>query len=85
MPDQYQLGDIVAVLDKISMEDYICGTIQKIEPAEEQYDTEAFYWIYVRANEDFLNTNMDSDIGLYWTIVESTSPYLNLIHRGTTC
>lgn len=86
----YGLGDIVGVLDKIGLDEYTVGTIQKIEPNTENFFSQdpdvvvpEFAWIYIRANNDILNVNVDPNIGMYWTVIESISPYLRLISKAT--
>ena len=90
--NQYELGDIVAVLDNIGLEDFTFGTIQKIEPNDYMISDNTpdgvegdFNWLYLRANDDLLNTNMDPNIGLYWRVIESVSPYLRLVSKATHC
>lgn len=72
----FHVGQIVYLIDPIDESIKTIGTIRLIEPDEEN----GFLWIYVRANDESLNINVDRRIsGGYFTIIESTNPRLQVI------
>lgn len=85
MPEcQFQIGDIIEVADKIDPENQptVIATIKHIERDDDFHD---LFWLYLVANEEVLNTNMDPVIGYYWDLAVDNSPYIRLISRATAC
>jgi hypothetical protein len=63
-------GCLVEVLDRVDLETTVQGTIRLIEP---DIDNPGANWIYIRANEEALNTNQDPRIpGGYYCMMHST-------------
>lgn len=81
MPCEFQIGDIVEVADKIDPENQPT-TIATIKYIERDNDLD-LYWLYLMANEEILNTNMDPNIGYYWEIISNNSDYIRLLSRAT--
>ena len=72
----FHVGQIVYLIDPIDESIKTIGTIRLIEQDEEN----GFLWIYIRANDESLNINVDRRIsGGYITIIESTNPRLQVI------
>lgn len=69
----YSVGQDIKILDQIDQETQHKGKIIFIE-----YDTDLnFTWIYVKADQDSLNTNYDPKfVGGYWRVIESISPFI---------
>lgn len=79
---QFQIGDIVEVADKIDPENQPT-TIATIKHIELDNEMPGLFWVYLIANEEVLNTNMDPTLGYYWEIVPDNCPYMRLISRAT--
>ena len=63
-----KVGDIIEVLDLVDYTVTYKGNIKMIE----QYDEIPELWyLYIRANDESLNTQNDPRIGSYWTIVRT--------------
>lgn len=79
---QFQIGDIVEVADKIDPENQptVITTVKFIERDNQISD---LHWLYLMANEEVLNTNMDPKFGYYWEIVPDDCPYIRLLSRAT--
>ena len=78
---QFQIGDIVEIADKIDPENQptVIATVRHIER-----DTELdLFWLYLMANEEVLNTNIDPKIGCYWDLISDNSDYIRLLSRAT--
>ena len=75
-----KVGDIIDILDLVDYTITHKGTIRMIEPCEDIPD---LYWIYIRANEEELNTNYDDRIGSYWTIVTNQDDHIVSISPAT--
>lgn len=65
-----EVGQIITIYDDIDYNITHNATIKLIEKDEE---INGLYWLYLRANEEELNTNVDPRIGTFWRIIESTS------------
>ena len=76
----YMIGSIIEIIDNIDYSIITTGTIRMIEPCEDIPD---LYWIYIRANEEELNTNYDDRIGSYWTIVTNQDDHIVSISPAT--
>ena len=78
----YQIGDIVEVADKIDPENQpkIIATVKYIEQDNE---IPSIFWIYLVANEEVLNTNMDPTLGYFWEIFHDDYEYMRLVSRAT--
>lgn len=72
-------GDVVKILDKIDGESTIVATVRGIEEDEE---IKGIYYLYLVANEDSLNDKFDEKVGYFWTIIETTSPYITVLSRA---
>lgn len=72
-------GDIVKILDKIDGESTVIATVKGIEEDEE---LKGIFYLYLVANEDSLNDKFEEKIGMYWTIIESCSPYITILSRA---
>ena len=79
---QFQIGDIVEVADKIDPENQPT-TIATIKHIELDNEMPGLFCVYLIANEEVLNTNMDPTLGYYWEIVPDNCPYMRLISRAT--
>ena len=79
--NDYRVGDIVRVLDNIDLDTETVGTIRLIEPDNE---IAGLCWIYIVANHESFNTNIDPRIGAYWKIFEMDNKYISLVKRATT-
>lgn len=77
----YNIGDIVEVFDKIDPENQstVIATIKYIEPDNE---IKNLYWLYLVANEEALNTNIDPKVGSFWVIREHCNPFIKLINHA---
>lgn len=64
------VGDVVIVLDDIDYELTNTATIKLIEDDE---DIPGLLWLYLRANDESLNTNIDNRIGSFWRVIEYPS------------
>ena len=78
----FQIGDIVEVADKIDPENQPT-TVATIKHIELDNDIPDLFWLYLIANEEVLNTNMDPKLGYYWEIIPSNCPYIRLLSRAT--
>lgn len=77
----FLLGDVVEVLDHIDLESRIIATVRGIEEDDE---IEGLFYLYLVANETFLNDKYEEKLGVYyWDIVPNTSPYINILSRAT--
>ncbi len=76
----FHLGDIVLIKDQISPEYGDYGIIKMIEPDEEM---DFLTWLYITADTEILNDKYDPRIGNYFTLIESHSPYIELVHVAT--
>lgn len=76
MIPRYNKGDIVSVLDRI---DLITETVGTVKACDYDPETGAFY-LYIVANNMDLNIHNHPTIGIYFTVIENTSPYLRLVH-----
>ena len=63
-----KVGDIIEVLDLVDYTVTYKGTIKMIEPDDEIPE---LWYLYIRANDESLNTQNDPRIGSYWTIVRT--------------
>lgn len=63
-------GDIIEIIDDIDYSITHQGTIRLIELDNENPELQ---WLYIRANEESMNTQFDPRIGTYWRIIENTS------------
>ena len=63
MDNVFYIGDIVEVLDEIDCETKTIATIKLIEQDE---DFNNIFYLYLIANEEALNVNIDQRIGNYW-------------------
>lgn len=77
--NDFNLGDIVCVLDKIDMQHVTFAVVKRIEADDE---IEGLFYLYLVAHNQELNINYQDGI-YYWTIIESCNPYLSLIARAT--
>lgn len=69
--EQFYVGQEISIRDVIVPDEYISGTIRYIEPDNE---IEGLLWLYIRANDESLNTNLLPNSNItYWTLIESTS------------
>lgn len=75
----FYLGDIVSVIDKIDTTIFNIATVKFIEKDNEFKD---LFWLYLVANEETLNDKFDPNVGEYWQIIESNSPYIEIISRA---
>lgn len=80
MPCEFQIGDIVEIIDKIDTSISSIATVKLIEPDNEIPN---LFWIYLMANEEVLNSNMHPIIGYYWDMIPSNSEYIKLLSRAT--
>ena len=83
MPEEgytYQIGDIVLIRDKVEPDYGEYGIIKLIEQDEE---ADWLVWLYIVANNEFLNQQFDPRIGNYYTIIESHSQLIEFIHPAT--
>lgn len=81
---QFNIGDIVEIADKIDPENQPT-TIATIKFIERDSQISDLHWLYLIANEEVLNTNVDPNMGYYWDIIPDDSPYIRLLSRATTC
>lgn len=81
MEDQniFYQGDVIRVLDRIDGESTITATVKYIEEDDE---IEGIFYLYLVANEESLNDKFDEKIGYFWTIIESSSPYITIVSRA---
>jgi hypothetical protein len=79
MDNVFYIGDIVEVLDEIDCETKTIATIKLIEQDE---DFNNIFYLYLIANEEALNVNIDQRIGNYWKIISSTSEYITLLSHA---
>lgn len=80
----FQIGDIVEVADKIDPENQPT-VIATVKYAESDDTIPDLFWLYLLANEEVLNTNVDSKCGYYWELIPSNSDYIRIISRATIC
>jgi hypothetical protein len=80
MPCEFQIGDIVEIIDKIDTSISSIATVRLIEPDNE---LPGLFWIYLMANEEVLNSNLHPTIGSYWDIIPSDSEFIKLLSRAT--
>lgn len=79
MDNVFYIGDIVEVLDEIDCETKTIATIKLIEQDE---DFNNIFYLYLIANEEALNVNIDQRIGNYWKIISSTNEYITLLSHA---
>lgn len=78
--NNYNIGDVVSLKDKICPDILSHATIKYIEPDDEN---DQLFWLYLVANDSILNDKYDSRFNtLYWEIVASTDPDLELICKA---
>lgn len=73
-------GDIVEITDRIDCKSTTIATVKGIEEDEE---IKGIFYLYLVANEEALNNKFENKIGNYWEIIESTSPYINILSRAS--
>lgn len=79
MDNVFYIGDIVEVLDEIDCETKTIATIKLIEQ-DENFNN--IFYLYLIANEEALNVNINQRIGNYWKIISSTSEYITLLSHA---
>ena len=68
-----EIGSVVSVKDKILDNMYTIATVKAKE-----LDEDGFIWLYLRANDEALNTNTDQRFPFtYWKVLEINSPNLS--------
>lgn len=75
-----KVGDIIEIIDNIDYSIITKGTIRMIEPDNEIPD---LLWIYVRANDESLNTQFDPRIGNFWTMTNNNDDHIKSIGPAT--
>lgn len=73
----YNIGDRVIVIDQITYS-YTRAIVKYVEQDNEISD---LFWIYLVIDDDIFNDKLDinPNIGRYWEVIDSISPYLRLI------
>lgn len=66
----FTIGQEVSIIDDIDYNISTPGTIKFIEP---DIEVEGLDWLYIRANDEMLNRQIDNRIGTYWRIIEFCS------------
>lgn len=72
----YEIGSIVRVLDQVTEDRYVMATVKMLEQDPEFPE---YIYLYLVANEEYLNDKYDPRIGNYWDIRTANSPYVTLI------
>ena len=71
---EVRIGTSVTIMDCIDPSITNTGTVKFIEP---EPDDSGFVWLYIRANDESLNTQIDPRIPTtYWRVIELSSPEL---------
>lgn len=73
----YNIGDVVYVEDLINDEIIYYGTVRLIE---EDNEIPGLFWLYIRANDEELNVNIDQRIGEYFVIIEDCNSRVNKVN-----
>lgn len=68
-----EVGTVVTVIDDI---DYSLSTTGTVKFIEQDDELEFIQWLYIRANDESLNTNYDPRFGNFWIIKESVNDKL---------
>ena len=70
----YNIGDVVTLYDNIDDDLYNTGVIRFMEQDDQIPN---LFWLYIMANDETLNVNMDPRFPFfYWRIVEASDPHL---------
>ena len=75
-----KVGDIIEIMDNVDYSITTKGTIRLIEPDDEIPD---LWYLYVRANDESLNIQLDPRIGNYWTITRANDEPIVSISPAT--
>lgn len=67
------IGSIICVLDQIDPDIKTYGTVKFVEQDNEISELQ---WLYIRANNEELNTQFDPRFGTFWRIIEANSNYI---------
>lgn len=73
----YNIGDIVEIIDAINDDVVYYGTVRLIE---EDNEIPGLFWLYIRANDEELNVNIDQRIGEYFIIIEDCNSRINKVN-----
>lgn len=73
----YNIGDQVIVIDQITYS----STRAIVKYVEQDNEISDLFWIYLVIDDDIFNDKLDinPNIGRYWEVIDSISPYLRLI------
>lgn len=74
--NNYKKGQVVEIVDRVTLESSTIGTIQLVEEDDE---IAGLSWLYVRSNNEEDNIQYDERIGNYWCVSESTSEYITIL------
>lgn len=74
------IGAIICIMDQIDPEIKTYGTIKFVEQDNEIPELQ---WLYIRANNEELNTQFDPRFGAFWRIIEDSSDYIASIEPPT--
>ena len=67
------IGSIICILDQIDPDIKTYGTVKFVEQDDEISELQ---WLYIRANNEELNTLFDPRFGAFWRIIEANSDYI---------
>lgn len=75
--ERYNIGDRVIVIDQITYS----STRAIVKYVEQDNEISDLFWIYLVIDDDIFNDKLDinPNIGRYWEVIDSISPYLRLI------